>query len=81
MGMDWPHTEEITRQHHQTGPPTFVVLHISVPYKSTHFIFELKNFIFVPLEMFWALHTFPKMLKMNSDFANSVLYISMCAAD
>jgi hypothetical protein len=30
----------------------FVVLHVSVPYKSTDFTFELKKIIFVPLEMF-----------------------------
>jgi hypothetical protein len=43
----------------------FVVLHVSAPYKSTDFTFELKIFIFVPLEMFLALHTFPRMLKMT----------------
>ena len=44
---------------------TFVVLHVSVPWKSTDFTFELKIFIFVPFEMFLALHTFPRMLKMT----------------
>jgi hypothetical protein len=34
----------------------FVVFHVSAPYKSTEFTFELKIFIFVPLEMFLALH-------------------------
>ena len=34
----------------------FVVLHVSAPYKSTYFTFELKIFIFVPLEMFLVLH-------------------------
>jgi hypothetical protein len=29
----------------------FVVLHVSVPYKSTYFTFELKIFIFVLLAM------------------------------
>ena len=43
----------------------FVVLHVSAPYKSTDFTFELKIFIFVPLEMFLALHTFLRMLKMT----------------
>jgi hypothetical protein len=43
----------------------FVVLHVSAPYKSTDFTFELKIFIFVPLEMFLALHDFPRMLKMT----------------
>ena len=33
--------------------------------KSTDLTFELKIFMFVPLEMFLALHTFPRMLKMT----------------
>ncbi|CAG2257678.1 SIR2L6 [Mytilus edulis] len=40
-----------------------VVLHVSDPYKSTDIMLELKIFIFVLLEMFLALHTFPRMLK------------------
>jgi hypothetical protein len=43
----------------------FVVLHVSAPYKSTDFTFELKIFMLVPLEMFMALHTFPRMLTMT----------------
>jgi hypothetical protein len=31
----------------------------------TYFTFELKIFIFVPLEMFLVLYTFPRMLKMT----------------
>jgi hypothetical protein len=40
----------------------FVVLHVSAPYKSTDFTFELKIFIFVRLEIFLAL---PRKLKMT----------------
>ena len=43
----------------------FAVLHVSAPYKSRDFTFEIKIFIFVPLEMFLALHTFSRMLKMT----------------
>jgi hypothetical protein len=25
MGMDWPHTEETTKQHHQTGPQMVLI--------------------------------------------------------
>ena len=49
---------------------TFVVLRVSASYKSTHFTFELKIFIFVPLEMFLALHTFPRMLRMTLSLLN-----------
>jgi hypothetical protein len=38
---------------------------LATPYKSTDFTFELKIFILVPLEMFMALHTFPRMLTMT----------------
>jgi hypothetical protein len=54
----------ITRQalkwmnHWIFGNMAFVVLHVSAPYKSTDFTFELKIFIFVPFEMFLALHTY-----------------------
>ena len=57
----------------------FGVLHVSAPYKSTDFTFELKIFIVVPLEIFLAFHAFPRMLKMTG-FVNSVLYISSSAS-
>jgi hypothetical protein len=50
----------------------FGVLHVSAPYKSTDFTFELKIFIVVPLEIFLAFHAFPRMLKLlNSGQKNS----------
>jgi hypothetical protein len=50
----------------KTSLMAFVVFHVSAPYKSTEFTFELKIFIFVPLEMFLALHTFPRMQEKTS---------------